>query len=107
VSDAVEWWTRQLACRVGLPPEEITVLETELGDFCRRRDVEPEELIEHWRRYPELSVRRNPLSHDAPQRAVESFLIHNGVNVFGEIVCVPGRAEDLAEQGPQFVAQIP
>jgi hypothetical protein len=38
-----------------------------------------------------------------PNLAWESFLIHNGVNVFGDITCVTGLPEDLAQQGARFV----
>src|SRR2546428_30597 len=33
------------------------------------------------------------------KRVVESFLIHNGINVFGPIVCMPRTKEQLREQG--------
>ena len=41
------------------------------------------------------------IARDAEEKlAVQSFLIHNGVNVFGEIVCMPDTAESVArEQG--------
>lgn len=34
-----------------------------------------------------------------------SFLVDNGATVFGEIVCVAGRLDDLADQGPWFAAR--
>jgi len=37
---------------------------------------------------------------------VESYLVHNGVNIFSDITCVAGRPEDLALQGPQFVRHV-
>lgn len=60
-------------------------------------------MVKTWLDYPQLTVRRLPGAPEASDLAVESFLIYNGVNVFGEIVCVAGRPEDLAQQGPQFV----
>jgi hypothetical protein len=34
---------------------------------------------------------------------VQSFLIHNGINVFGELVCMPGNAKDMADVGKYIV----
>ena len=35
---------------------------------------------------------------------VQSFLVHNGVNVFGDLVCMPSTREQIvAEQGNQWI----
>lgn len=78
-----------------------------LLEFCAQHRVEPDELIEEWLNFPELTVRRRLTAEEARSAAnvpVESFLIHNGVNVFGDLVCLPGRPEDLRDQGARFVS---
>lgn len=101
--DAIERWQRQLAARVGMGPAERSALREQLLVWCDRHEVTPDLLVKTWLDYPQLTVRRRPSAVEAPELAVESFLIHNGVNVFGDIVCVAGRPEDLAQQGRQFV----
>lgn len=34
---------------------------------------------------------------------VLSFLIHNGINPYGDLVCMPRTVEDLARQGARFL----
>jgi len=96
-------WTRLLADRVGMTAGEIAGLQAELLAFCAGHQIDPDTLLENWLDYPELTVRRRRDAVTRPNLAVESFLIHNGVNVFGDIICIPGRPEDLAAQGPGFV----
>lgn len=84
--------------------DEISQLQAGLAQYCSRHYVSPDELLGTWLDYPELTVRRRPDPRFTPNLAAESFLIHNGVNVFGEITCVAGRLDDLAEQGSWFVA---
>ncbi len=98
---SVERWTRQLAARVGLTGGEIARLRAGLDEFCARNRTDPDTLLATWLDYKELTVRRRHAT-EPPNLAVESFLIHNGVNVFGDITCVAGRPEDLAEQGSWF-----
>ena len=101
--DPVARWQQQLCERVGVEAPEVAERCHELAEFCRARGLSPAELLGRWQDFPELLVRRQPRSGVAPYLAVESYLIHNGVNVFGDIVCVAGRPEDLVLQGPQFV----
>lgn len=101
---AVDRWIRQLTARVGMTPAEVSAYRAGLQEFCTRREVDPQTLLSAWQDFPELTVRRRHDTSTPPNLPVESFLIHNGVNVFGEIVCVAGRPEDLALQGPQFAA---
>jgi hypothetical protein len=102
-SDTFARWHAQLRHRVGLSDAEIVARQRAFDAFCTRHDVTPAELLATWQSYPQLTVRRRFGATDVPDIAVESFLIHSGINVFGDIVCVAGRAEDLAQQGPQFV----
>ena len=99
----VEAWLLELKVRVGMDDPEVQVLLEALRAFCAQHDLTPEELLQRWEEFPELMVRKQPQNGAFPNRAVESFLIHNGVNVFGEIKCVSGSAEDLIEQGVRFV----
>jgi hypothetical protein len=37
---------------------------------------------------------------------VQSFMVHNGINVFGDLVCLPNTPESLKrEQGNQWVSR--
>lgn len=101
-----------VACRqtrlrdvVGMADAERTLIRAGLDAFCARHQITPGQLLEQWQTHPELTVRRRPKASESPDLAAESFLIHNGVNVFGEIVCVAGRPEDLARQGPWFTSR--
>ena len=102
-SPSVHRWLRLLAEHVGMLSHEIAGLHAELTDFCAGHGVDPDTILVTWLDYPELTVRRRHDTSIPPIRAVESFLIHNGVNIFGDIVCVPGRREDLVMQGAMFV----
>jgi hypothetical protein len=102
-SDTFACWHAQLRDRVGLSEAEIVAHHDALDAFCARHRVTPAELLATWQSYPELTVRRRAGAAEAPDVAVESFLIHNGINVFGDIVCVAGRPEDLVMQGSQFL----
>lgn len=104
--DLVERWQRRLASRVGMGPAEREGLRERLLAWCDRHAVTPDLLVKTWLDYPQLTVRRRPGASEVADLAVESFLIHSGVNVFGDIVCVAGRPEDLAQQGRQFVPAV-
>ena len=104
--EPVEHWTRQFRERVGVDEREVSLCCDDLVEFCRARAVSPADLLARWEDFPELLVRRRPEPGAPPHRSVESFLIHNGVHVFGDITCAAGRPEDLALQGPQFVRHI-
>lgn len=100
---AVARWQAALAGTVGLEELERRTRLAELGDFCLKHSVSPSALVGTWQEYPELTVRRRPGAVEPPNLAVESFLIHNGVMVFGDLVCVPGANQaDLADQGVRF-----
>ncbi|MEV0084474.1 hypothetical protein [Saccharopolyspora sp. NPDC050642] len=92
--------------KVGMDDAERRRFLAALLEFCAEHRVEPDELLENWLKYPELTVRRTLAPEEARPVAnipVESFLIHNGVNIFGDLVCLPGRPEDLRDQGARFV----
>jgi hypothetical protein len=103
--DCVHRWRAQLAERIGMGDAEIERQVAALAAYCTQHDVGPFTLLAAWEQRSELTVRRRPGAGEPANLAVASFLIHNGVNVFGEIVCVAGQPEDLALQGPQFVPE--
>lgn len=96
-------WRLELAKRVGLSEQEIAERVGQLEEYCATHGITPDSLLRSWDERDDLTIRRRSGATEVPNLAVESFLIHNGVNIFGEIVCVAGRREDLAAQGPQFV----
>lgn len=98
-------WRRLLAERVGLSEPVIAERVAQLEKYCAEHGITPAKLLWSWEERLDLTLRRRPGATGMPNLAVESFLIHNGVNVFGEIACVPGRPEALAAQGPQFVPE--
>lgn len=102
---AVERWLGKLTELVGLGRDEREERAALLHRYCEERRTTPDGLIERWQDHPELTIRRRcpglPVT-DGLVLTVESFLIHNGVNVFGDIVCMPRTAEHLAEQGERF-----
>lgn len=79
----VAYWEQQLRDTVGLDEAEVLVLRAALLDFCDEHGVTPGQLCERWQDFPELTARRNPDAGRRPRLAVESFLVHNGVNLFG------------------------
>ena len=95
-------WTVAL-CAAGHPRDAVAHRLAALRSFCSESGTTPDDPVEQWQQYPALTVRRRRRGTEAANLAVESLLIYNGVNVFGDIVCVAGRPEDLALQGPQFV----
>lgn len=104
--DPVARWQDQLRKQVGMTDPERNRLRAGLDAYCVQHGVTPEQLLAQWQTHPELTVRRRPKASESPNLAVESFLVHNGINVFGEIVCVAARPEDLARQGPWFTARV-
>lgn len=103
IDQSVEQWLLALKTRVGMDDAESDALVAALQEFCARNNISPTDLLARWEEFAQLRVRKEPFNGEFPNLAVESFLIHNGVNVFGEIKCVSGTAEDLIEQGAQFV----
>ncbi len=104
----VDLWLRRLAQRLGLPPEECERRRAILLSFCAERGMGPSDLLDRWLADPDLARRRTKpglTRADARLLVVESFLIHNGINIFGDLVCVPVSQKDLADQGPWFTGR--
>ncbi|HEX6359604.1 hypothetical protein [Actinophytocola sp.] len=106
-ADLVRRWLSALSERVGVPDEIIVRYHAELVTFCRARAITPAVLLRTWQDFPELTVRRRPDACEEPRLGLESFLIHNGVNIFGDLVCLPGCPEDLRAQGTRFLPDQP
>lgn len=94
---------RALEVRVGMPGAERAAHLAALRRFCESRGTDPASLLAGWESHPELTLRRRYRATGQPNLSVESFLIHNGINVFGDIVCVPKTPAQVREQGAEFV----
>ncbi len=105
-SDAlVERWLVTLRDYVGLSSTEQASMVVALDRFCVEHGMAPDRLLADWMSISELTVRRREPGRPVDDRAVlavESFLIHSGVNIFGDIVCMPRSRAALAEQGARF-----
>lgn len=81
-------WKQALEHRVGMSAPEIARRVDELQEYCDRAGITPAKLLWSWEERYDVTARRRPDATERPDKAVESFLIHNGVNVFGEIAVV-------------------
>jgi hypothetical protein len=104
---SVERWCEGLLQITGCAPREIIEKLNLLLQFCAEQRVSPQILIDECRDGPDRIARR-AYSLTAARRTkmnlvVQSFLVHNGINVFGEIVCMPATVKLLIEhQGDQW-----
>jgi hypothetical protein len=94
---AVARWRRALLDWVGVPVAEVDGRVATLAAFCAATGTSPGALLGGAGRAlaPVLSA---AAEHGA-SLVVRSFLIHNGLNTFGTVVCMPGTVAQLAEQG--------
>lgn len=65
-------------------------------------------MVAECRHHPDKMARREfylKIAQTTPANLViQSFLVHNGVNVFGELICMPQTtAQIVAEQGEQWL----
>lgn len=81
---SVHRWRDALTRRVGLSTEEIDERVAQLEAVCRHHGITPATLLVSWEERASLTDRRRSGTGERPSVVVESFLIHNGVNVFGE-----------------------
>ncbi len=98
MTDPVAVWQERLKTRVGLDDGARARLRNQLLTFCAVRGLRPAELLERWEEHPELTVRRRPGATEQPDPAVESFLLHNGIEI------ADGRSGDLAAPGGPHIA---
>ena len=106
-SSYVERWRRELLHLTGCSPGEVADRVGVLLKFCAACSVSPEDMIDQCRHGPERSARLNLYLRAArgsgASLVVQSFLVHSGVNIFGELVCMPATVEaTVREQGEQW-----
>jgi hypothetical protein len=104
---AMQRWRRGLAEATGLTETELASRQHGLFQFCAMHGLDPETMAEECRSGPARVERRQfylALAQQSPANLiVQSFLIHNGINVFGDIVCMPDTIEKVVrEQGEQW-----
>jgi hypothetical protein len=110
-SAAVERWRDGLSHVTGCTPEEITEKVDLLLQFCAEQRVSPERLVNECR-YGPGGIAQRAFYLSAARRTkmnlvVKSFLVHNGINVFGELICMPGTVKSLIEeQGNQWTPRL-
>lgn len=107
---SIERWRRGLLHVTGLTPAETEARLDTLLQFCAVQGVSPETIADECRRGPHKMARRefylNTAQNTTANRAIQSFLVHNGVNIFGELVCLPLTPEHVtAEQGEQWASR--
>jgi hypothetical protein len=71
-----------------------------LATFCTVEGTSPDALLAAAR--DDLAPVLTAAEQQGTSLVVQSFLIHNGLNVFGAIVCMPHTADQLAEQGERW-----
>lgn len=106
-SPSVERWRRGLLHLTGCSLGEIADRLGILLQFCAEQGVSPKDMIYECRHGPDRMARRTFYLRAARETeaslVVQSFLVHNGVNIFGELVCMPDSAEAvIREQGDQW-----
>jgi len=109
-SEEVERWQRGLLHITGCSPLEIAARLSILLQFCSRQSVSPARMIDECRYCPDRNARRNfylKMARNSPANlVVQSFLVHNGINIFGDLICVPHTAQAvIREQGEQWVSR--
>lgn len=109
-SAPVQRWCDALLHLTGCSPPEIAEKMDMLLRFCANHAVSPERMIEECRLGPDRMARRafylGAARKTQANLVIQSFLVHNGINVFGELVCMPGTTESLErEQGEHWRAR--
>ena len=108
---SVQRWSEGLLNVTGLTPAEV---ENRLGilfQFCMIHGFDPEDVANECRHSPDRLAKRTyylQIAQESPSNLIfQSFLVHNGVNIFGDLICMPSTTEQVvAEQGKQWAPQI-
>jgi len=108
---SVQRWSEELLNVTGLTPAEVENRLEVLFQFCMLRGFDPEEVATECRHSPDRLARRTyylQIAQESPSNLIfQSFLVHNGVNIFGDLICMPSTTEQVvAEQGKQWAPQI-
>jgi len=106
-TETVNRWRRGLSELIGCSPREVAERVDLLYQFCAERGVSPASMIDECRHGPVQTARRafylNGARDALASIVVQSFLVHNGINVFGELICMPKTVASVArEQGTQW-----
>lgn len=102
---SVQRWRRALVEWVGVPSAEVDGRVKTLATVCTAAGTSPDALLAAAR--DDLALVLTTAGEQGASLVVESFLIHNGLNVFGAVVCMPRTADQLAEQGERWVPGSP
>jgi hypothetical protein len=106
-SRCVTRWCEELLHITGCAPNEVLEKVNLLLQFCTEHQVSPERLVNECRYGPDRLAQRafylNLKNRTKMNLVLLSFLVHNGINVFGELVCMPATIKSLVEhQGDQW-----
>ncbi len=106
-SPSVERWRNGLLHVSGCSLREVAQRLDLLLQFCAGQGVSPQNMLDECRHGADFMARRavylSAARGSAANLVVQSFLVHNGINVFGEIVCMPATPETvMREQGKQW-----
>lgn len=104
---SIQRWCQGLLHVTGLTRDEVANRLDTLFQFCLLQDFDPETVAQECREGQDKLARRTFYLQRAQQTPanliVQSFLVHNGVNVFGDLICMPStRKQIIAEQGHQW-----
>lgn len=102
---SVQQWRRALVGWVGVPAAEVAGRVRTLATFCTAAGTSSQDLLAAAR--ADLAAVLTAAEEQGAGLVVQSFLIHNGLNVFGAIVCMPRTADQLAEQDERWVPRRP
>jgi hypothetical protein len=110
-SAAVERWRDGLLHLTGCTPNEVAEKVNLLLEFCAEQQVSPERLVNECRYSPDRIAQRafylSAARYAKMNLVVQSFLVHNGINVFGELICMPDTVKSLSrEQGNQWTPRL-
>ncbi len=108
---SIQRWCDGLLQVTGLTPAEVENRLDTLFQFCMLQGFDPETVAAECRHSPNKLARRTfylQIAEESPSNLIfQSFLVHNGVNVFGDLICMPSTQEQVvAEQGKQWVRRV-
>lgn len=108
---SIQRWSDGLLRVTGLTPAEVAHRLDRLSQFCLLHGFDPEQVAAECRHSPDRLARRAfylQIAQQSPSNLIfQSFLVHNGINVFGDLICMPSTQEQVvAEQGKQWVTRV-
>ncbi len=108
---SIQRWCDGLLQVIGLTPAEVENRLDTLFQFCILQGFDPEAVAAECRHNPDRVARRVfylQIAQESPSNLIfQSFLVHNGVNIFGDLICMPSTEKQLIEeQGDQWVRRV-